>query len=66
MPSRSWNSCQKELDRYLKDLDNRAYPNNVNLWKACRYKLLGICVASGWDKKWPLNNGARWFGLIIA
>lgn len=47
----------KELDRYIKDLDDHADPNNVSLWKSCRYKLLGICASSGWDMTWPVGSG---------
>ena len=50
------NLLKHELNRYSSDLRDEMNPANIDLWKACRYKLLGICANSGWPKIWPLDD----------
>jgi len=45
-----------ELKRYTEDLKDETNVHNVDLWKAARYKILGICASAGWDRQWPMGG----------
>jgi hypothetical protein len=48
---------EDEGDRYRRELGDVANLQSERLWKACRYKILGICVNAGWKKDWPVGSG---------